>query len=154
MSLRVGVNEIAKTVNRVYCGVGGVAKKVTKIYQGVGGAAKLIYKEETEIQTATWIKIHYKRNNSDYDGWNIWAWADSSAGGRLDFTREDEWGKIAIFSRDSVIQKLGIIIRRSTSWNDWAEKDGNSDRYIYPTNGKAEIWIKQGDSNIYTTKPS
>lgn len=154
MSLKVGVNEIAKTVNCVYYGVGGVAKKVTKIYRGVNGVAKIIYKEETEIQTATWIKIHYKRSNSDYTNWNIWAWADNGSGSRLDFTQEDDWGKIAIFFRDDVISKLGIIVRRSTSGNDWAEKDGNNDRYIYPTNGKAEIWIKQGDGNIYTTKPS
>lgn len=154
MSLKVGVSGVSKAVNRIYCGVGGVAKKVTKIYVGVGGVAKLIYKEETEVQTATWVKIHYKRTNSDYTNWNIWAWADGGSGLRLDFTEEDSWGKVAIFSKDTVISKLGIIIRRSTSGNDWAEKDTNNDRYIYPTNGKAEVWIKQGDTTIYTSKPS
>ena len=48
------------------------------------------------------------------------------------------------------IEKVGLIVRRSESGNEWAEKNTPDDLFItkFPQ-GKAEVWIVQGDPKVY-----
>ena len=41
------------------------------------------------------VNIHYKRNQKDYDNWNLWTWLDGVDGETLEFTSEDSYGKVA-----------------------------------------------------------
>ena len=55
MNMSVGVNGLARKVNRVYVGIDGVARKVKKAYVGVDNIAKLVYREKGIIEKITGI---------------------------------------------------------------------------------------------------
>ncbi len=99
----------------------------------------------------TTVTIHYKRNNGDYDGWNIWCWPDGGEGAAYEFTKEDSFGKVAVIEFDSAVEKAGFIIRL----NDWEAKDTfGDDRFIEGIkDGKAEIWVTEGVEEFATEGP-
>lgn len=93
------------------------------------------------------ITLHYVRYTGDYDGWNIWTWLPNKDGQSVEL--EDGTATWAVESTDP-INRVGVIVRRSTPENEWAEKNSPDDLFI--TNfedGKAEVWIAQGDPNVY-----
>ena len=97
------------------------------------------------------LTIHYHRSDSTYTGWNLWVWPDGLDGKAYDFgTATDDFGKTAVITLDSTATTFGFIVRL----NEWEQKDIGNDRFIEVTAGKAEIWLKQGDATVYTTKPS
>lgn len=50
----VGVNGVARRVQKIYIGVNGVARKVKKVYIGVNGVAKLCWSGETVYTWEQW----------------------------------------------------------------------------------------------------
>jgi type I pullulanase len=93
------------------------------------------------------ITLHYVRYTGDYDGWNIWTWLPNKDGQSVEL--QDGTATWTVESAEP-ISKVGIILRRSTPENEWAEKNSPDDLFI--TNfedGKAEVWIAQGDPNVY-----
>ncbi len=97
------------------------------------------------------ITIHYQRSDANYTGWNLWLWPEGSDGKAYNFDEtSDAFGKTAVLSIDSTATTFGFIVRL----NDWEQKDIGTDRFFDTTDGKAEIWLKQGDPTIYTSKPS
>ena len=78
------------------------------------------------------LVISYTRPGKDYKtgsyNWNFWVWEDGSAGKAYAGTVTD--GKlVADVTVSASCKKVGFILRKSTSTNEWAEKDGE-DRYI------------------------
>lgn len=97
------------------------------------------------------ITIHYHRTDANYTGWNLWVWPDGADGKAYDFgTGTDDFGKTAVITIDSTATTYGFIVRL----NEWEQKDIASDRFFDVTAGKAEVWLKQGDKTVYTSKPS
>ena len=107
------------------------------------------------------IRIHYKRTNADYAGWNVWAWNDIDKTGYTDdmrkFTGMDSFGAIATFPVTANGAGIGFLFR---STDDWAtavkdEVAGNGDRAanLNPTGALTEIWMIQGDATAYTANP-
>jgi len=125
------------------------------------------------------LTIHYFRDSGDYakpssatGPWNVWIWKDAP-GGADDvavnapngnaFTTptgayvKDSWNysatlNLSITGLTSVHTQLGFIVRLGL----WDTTDIGFDRFINnidPTTGKAEIWLKQGDKNVYTSVP-
>nr|WP_309868005.1 type I pullulanase [Desmospora profundinema] len=99
------------------------------------------------------VIVHYWRFGGDYDGWNLWAWAEGKDGQAFSFTEEDAYGKVARFQISGLRagDRIGLLPRRSTPDNDWAEKD-YIDRYISKwdeANGQVEVWILQGEETVY-----
>ena len=128
--------------------------------------------------TTVSLTVHYYRDNGDYTNatlgdWNLWIWKD--APGAADdvavnsttgnpFTKpktptvKDTWGyaadaTVTITGMTSTFTQLGFILRQG----NWATTDVGYDRFItnlnLATTGKAEIWLKQGDKNVYTSAP-
>ena len=107
------------------------------------------------------VTVHYHRNKGDYQGWNMWTWDDGTGGTARYFTSHDDYGKVATFTakNDAGIENPGFIVRHSTPTNEWDAKDYAQNRIIPnniikldktdPTKGTAEIWLLQGDSNVY-----
>lgn len=96
------------------------------------------------------VIVHYQRKNADYDGWNLWIWPDGGNGSENRFVSTDDWGKIAVFKKESDAKKVGIIVRKG----DWEEKDVGDDRFIeLDENGFAEVWISEGVAEIATEVP-
>lgn len=107
------------------------------------------------------IRIHYKRTNADYTGWNLWTWNDVDSTGYADgmrkFTGQDAFGAIATFPVKSDGAGIGFLFR---STDDWAtavkdEVAGNGDRAanLNAEGALTEIWMIQGDATAYTTNP-
>ena len=102
------------------------------------------------------LAIHYQRDKGDYDGWNLWLWEGGHDGASYKFNKKDEYGAVAYYPmstwEDPLTNKLGFIVRLG----DWSAKDVDSDRYIdfnlfkKDDNRTYNIYLKQGDANIYT----
>jgi len=127
------------------------------------------------------VKFHYKRttpspegyklNYDDYKQWNLWIWKNSD-----DNTKDknvpsfqmhkgheflggfDNFGATAFIVIDGTAEfkDIGFLLRKSTNAGDWAERDIDVDRFInkFDKNGRAEIWLIQGDSTVYYSHPS
>ena len=105
--------------------------------------------------------FHYQRPGDDYLGWNLWLWKNVSASSGdksvsetgLVFNGADSFGKILTIEipEMSSFENLGFIVRL----NSWAAKDIDADRFIsnFNANGVAEVWVMQGDPNVYTSLP-
>lgn len=96
------------------------------------------------------LVINYTRTNKDYKTsnyeWNFWIWEDGSAGKEYKGTVKD--GKLVVdLTVSASCEKIGLILRKSTSANKWADKDGE-DRYIdIPSDQNViKLNVKQGES--------
>lgn len=98
------------------------------------------------------VKLHYFRYDGNYEGWNLWTWPEGKGGKRIDFTAEDDFGKVAEFELENPegMTKAGFIVRKSMQGDDWAVKEFG-DRFItkFDDMGNAEVWIVQGTERIY-----
>ena len=93
--------------------------------------------------------IHYRRDNEDYDGWNVWAWPSNAEGAAHGFTGSDAFGLYAVIPFENQSSKIGFIIRKG----DWEEKDTNQDRMVEPNkDGIAEIWVQE-ERAAFDTRP-
>ena len=107
--------------------------------------------QSVKAATNVTLTIHYHRTAGDYTGWNLWVWPDTMDGKAYTFNDgTDAFGKTAVITIDSTKTTFGFLVRL----NEWEQKDIGTDRFIDVTDGKAEIWLKQGDTTVYTTKPS
>ena len=95
------------------------------------------------------IIVHYKRENGDYDKWNLWVWPEGHEGGGYEFEYEDDFGKVAVINPPSTSDSYGFLVRLG----EWEEKDFDSDRFFPMTNGKAEIWVTEGSEEFSTSAP-
>jgi pullulanase len=111
------------------------------------------------------ITVHYNRIAGDYDNWNLWIWKNmdtgaDGAGAEVKFDGEDSFGKKVTFKLEGMkpFDNVGIIARLG----NWQKKDVGStwpnggDRFIksFDASGKAEVWLIEGDKEIYTKEPS
>lgn len=108
------------------------------------------------------LTVHYQRSGGDYDGWNVWLWKNVAANTGdvavsptgLEFNGSDSFGKVLKIDITDMqnFENIGIIMRL----NNWVAKDTPDDRFItnFDANGNAEIWLVQGDRQIYTSAPS
>lgn len=104
-----------------------------------------------ETQDKTLI-VHYLRYDGEYDPWNLWLWPEGAEGAVYEFTEKDEFGVVARATVPDTadVASVGIIVRT----NDWA-KDVAEDRFVsqFDESGVAEIWLIQGESEIYYEEP-
>lgn len=96
------------------------------------------------------LRLHYTRSDSDYTGWNVWAWADEMEGAGYEFDEEpgENGEKVAIFTLEGrKISYLNYIIRKSVEGNDWKEKDVKDDQVIDLTDvlsGTVDYYVTSG----------
>ena len=108
------------------------------------------------------LTIHYQRPGDDYTGWNLWLWKNvaGTAGdvtvspSGVEFNGADSFGKVLTIDITGMqnFDNVGFIVRL----NNWSSKDISDDRFInnFDANGNAEIWLVQGDTQIYTSAPT
>ena len=123
------------------------------------------------------LVVHYYRDNGDFGTptggtgpWNMWIWKDApgsaddvavNAPNGNPFTKgtsttKDTWGyagtlNLTITGFTSTQTQIGFIIRQGL----WDNTDIGFDRFItnVDATGKAEVWLKEGDKNVYTSVP-
>lgn len=128
-------------------------KKIIKRTVSVFLMLLLITTTFSPIKAVGEIIIHYKRIDGNYEGWNLWVWADGKDGKEVEFTQEDDYGKIARVEIEAV-GKTGFIVKKVDGDNIWSAKDVDSDRFIDKFNdqGVAEVWLMEGDPEVSYTK--
>ncbi len=130
------------------------SKKEALDYLEEEKSEKQISKKKEKIK----VKIHYKRYDQDYAGWDIWVWKkyllDIEKEGKAYQFEEDSFGRVACFfiEKDEDLINLGIKIKRF----DWQEKDVDMDRYIDVRNvnekGELEVYLLQYEEKIFYTR--
>ena len=78
-----------------------------------------------DIKEATqkhYVLVEYRRNNADYDGWNIYTW-DSGYDDTVKFV-ENQGSWIAPVRVSSSKESISFCMRHSTDDNEWESKDG------------------------------
>jgi len=93
------------------------------------------------------LVVHYRREGSDYEGWNIWSWSEGADGAQANFGGKDAFGRYAIIPIADASKRVGFIIRKG----NWEAKDFDQDRFVGIERGKvAEVWIRSGEEAMYT----
>ncbi len=94
--------------------------------------------------------IHYGgRSDNSYDGWNLWIWEEGREGQQVDFTDEDDFGKIAVYQTNRQPASIGFIVRL----NQWEDKDTADDRFVAMDGDTVEIWVTSGEAEFVTEAP-
>ena len=108
------------------------------------------------------LVIHYQRPAGDYTGWNLWLWRNSLVNTNdktldtkgVQFNGDDAFGKVLTLEVPDMkgFEDIGVLVRL----NDWAQKDIGDDRFIsiFDANGKAEVWLRQGDPEVHYSLPT
>lgn len=95
--------------------------------------------------------VHYgERADGSYDGWNLWIWEEGRDGQQVDFTKEDSFGKIAVYQTNRTPASIGFIVRL----NNWEDKDVAEDRFVTMDKDIVEIWVTSGETEIATEAPN
>jgi pullulanase len=98
------------------------------------------------------LTVHYYRYTADYGGWNVWVWpADPPGEGKsFAFGAPGAEGYVSAYiNLPQPVKEFGMIIRKSDQHGDWAERDGEADRF----SKEKEVWLLQNDPAVYTEKP-
>lgn len=116
------------------------------------------------------VTVHYLRTDNNYYNpddatvdskyWDVWQWSENANGASAKFTSHDEYGAVAQYTltNSSGTEKPQFLIRYGG--DAWADKDVSTERVIPQSaiqitdkaanEGKAEIWLMQGDTAVYT----
>lgn len=104
----------------------------------------------TAEAAGTTLIVHYGgRSDNSYDGWNLWIWEDGREGQQVDFTDEDDFGKIAVYQTNRKPSSIGFIVRL----NQWEDKDISDDRFVTMDKDVVEIWITSGEAEFAAEAP-
>jgi len=131
-----------------------------RVYRHVGFMLLLVFlltpvlslKDITTARAASEVEItvHYQRADGDYEDWNLWLFEEGGQGEEISFSEEDEYGKTALVRKTFEKTRFGFLVRKG----NWVEKDIDADRFFETAEGKAEIWLKSGDPEIYLEEPA
>lgn len=109
-----------------------------------------------EEKKTTKVRVHYTRENHDYDTWSVWSWISepvSKNGAAYDFSMYDAYGVIAdIPLTEEDTTKIGIIVRKG----EWEAKDIEEDRFVSipetTSDGIYDIYVYEGKKMIYESQ--
>ncbi|MFJ6213793.1 pullulanase-type alpha-1,6-glucosidase [Streptomyces sp. NPDC092296] len=101
----------------------------------------------------TYAIVHYKREDGDYDGWNLYTWGDIADGQGTTwpdghpFVGRDAYGAFAYVKLAPGAATVGFVVEKDGT------KDYDGDRTIDLGKG-AEVWVGQGSGDVATADPS
>ncbi|MBT2644600.1 pullulanase [Bacillus sp. ISL-41] len=96
------------------------------------------------------VRVHYVRDNADYENFGLWNWGDVAApsenwpAGAASFSGTDRYGAYVDIQLKENAKEIGMItLNRTNSAKDGGDKTFNLlDRYNH-------VWVRQGDDNVY-----
>ncbi len=108
------------------------------------------------------LNINYLRDDTNYDDWALWIWAENKDGAEYQFTLTGDYGAICQidlstdYFKSSLNGKFGIIVKSRSKGSsvDWSKKDVDSDRYftlsdMEKVNGYYNMYLVTQDETIY-----
>ena len=99
--------------------------QVAEYHRGV--AYEVVVPEPVEVVTRDselLLRVHYHREDGDYEPWTVWLWTDSEGTDNA-FTGEDEYGVYLEYTVAAGTSEVGFIVR-TENW----EKDVDADQFI------------------------
>ena len=129
-------------------------------------AAPAVFAQEstdTEVEKATngipaWtLRVHFQRDNKDYDGWGVYAWKGPRTGapkwpGNWRFNRKDSFGVFYDVPMGEGATGMEFLLTDGKG-----NKSCPNDQKLTLTGSLAsqgqEVWLRQGDCKIYNSRP-
>ena len=116
-----------------------------------GGGATAEAASAAETADATVARIHYRRPDGDYDGFELHVWEDTSDSvtweDGLDIAGFDDYGAYWDVNLIEGAQRVGFIVHRGD------EKDPGPDMFLILDQHGTEIWLVSGSDQILTSPP-
>ncbi|SEA80375.1 pullulanase, extracellular [Thalassobacillus cyri] len=115
------------------------------------GSDKVYTYEPVDLPENT-VRIHYDRDNDDYENFGLWNWGDVAnpsenwPTGAASFEGTDRYGAYVDIELTENAKEIGMITLDTTNGNkDGGDKTFNLlDRYN-------QLWLRQGDDNVYVS---
>ncbi|WP_084315695.1 pullulanase [Thalassobacillus devorans] len=115
------------------------------------GSDKVYTYEPVDLPENT-VRIHYDRDNDDYENFGLWNWGDVAnpsenwPTGAAPFEGTDRYGAYVDIKLTENAKEIGMITLDTTNGNkDGGDKTFNLlDRYN-------QLWLRQGDDNVYVS---
>ena len=118
--------------------------------------------ERTVTVTApvTQLKIHYKRSAGGYASWGLHLWGDGLAAGEAtaswddptEFESSDSYGALHVIDIADDTKQVGFIVHGQPPNQNTKDPTDSPDRFVTPAS-TPEIWLKQGETTVYTSQP-
>ena len=96
--------------------------------------------------------IHYFRFDGEYTDWGVWCWSKlpkDLPGASYDMVGTDDYGAVIKVSFTIPVARAGFLLKKG----NWQMKDINEDRYVDMPKGTGEVWLVQGDKQVYASVP-
>jgi pullulanase len=96
------------------------------------------------------VRVHYVRDNADYENFGLWNWGDVAAPsdgwptGAASFSGTDRYGAYVDIQLTENAKTIGMITINKTN----GDKDGG-DKSFNLLDKYNHVWVKQGDDNVY-----
>ena len=99
--------------------------------------------------------VEYDRLDGDYEGWNIYCWNSGFSDGlnvKVDEFNGKHYLRIPVKASEADMT-LSFCMRKSTTENEWAEKDGGDHYITFPADQKVVIAKFQQGQGITSVLP-
>ncbi|HYK73886.1 MAG TPA: pullulanase-associated domain-containing protein, partial [Pseudoneobacillus sp.] len=116
-------------------------------------------KEKIAVSTVPegYVRVHYHRNQGDYEGWGLHLWNQDESKPAIDlavdwnspvlFDKESKWGKYVDIKVKDIKNGLNFIPHKGDT------KDMDKDR-AFPNIGDREFWLVEGNEEVFVSEPS
>jgi pullulanase-type alpha-1,6-glucosidase len=113
--------------------------------------AKIAAAVATSTEPATSLRVHYRRSNADYAGWQIHTWnaaQSPSWNGGWNASGSDDYGVVYDVPLAATSGTVGFLLH-----NGDAKDNGGADQSYALQAGANEIWRLEGDGVNYASNP-
>jgi pullulanase len=106
-----------------------------------------------------YVRVHYHRTDSNYGGWTIYAFYDTTEyggdynNGLVPVTNYDTYGAYFDVAVVSGAQNVGLIIHNPSAQGG-DQKDPGPNEFVDPTTEGYEYWAYTGIGKLYKSQPS
>ena len=126
-------------------------------YDSVNDLDKVIEALTAEPQNIEkrWALVEYDRPDGDYEGWNIYCWNSGFNDGKnvkVEEINGKHYLRIPVKASEADMT-LSFCMRKSTTENEWADKDGGDHYITFPADQKVVIAKFQQDQGITSVLP-
>jgi hypothetical protein len=110
------------------------------------------------VAPVTTAVVHYRRTNGDYADWGLHLWGDGKAGADTAWETPrqrngvDGYGAVFNIPLADDRKPVNFIVHRPSGNDVPATREPGGDRSFIPIDHR-EIWLKQGDPEIYYSPP-
>lgn len=101
-----------------------------------------------EVGDYSTVTVHYRRDDANYEQWNLWTWDTGAEDGQHTFEWQDEHSIIATI-KVKTGNTFGYIIRKG----DWLDKNHPDDQKLV-VKEDTEIWVDEGQNGFDAIGPN